>query len=168
MGPAFFFFFPLIRNMPQFVFQGDIEVLLLTGGQKEDAWIFPFGEQANHCLYTLGFLGQLSVLHHRRGRGNPPPPNTNCATSMVNSFSTFPIQSQKNTTTSSSKHITKDFPYPCLCSVLKHPLLLCLPKSYLPIGTTVGTFSESESLPGELDIISPNSGWGGSLLPVSL
>lgn len=71
---TFFFFFPLIRNMPQFVFQGDIEVLLLTGGQKEDAWIFPFGEQANHCLYTLGFLGQLSVLHHRRGRGNPPPP----------------------------------------------------------------------------------------------
>lgn len=102
------------------------------------------------------------------GEGETPPPNTNCATSMVNSFSTFPIQSQKNTTTSSSKHITKDFPYPCLCSVLKHPLLLCLPKSYLPIGTTVGTFSESESLPGELDIISPNSGWGGSLLPVSL
>lgn len=166
MGPAFFFFFPdqkyAIIRLSRWHRRS-----VADRGPKRRCVDLSFWRAGKSLPVYPGLSGSTICAAPQTGEGKHPP-NTNCATSMVNSFSIFPIQSQKNTTTSSSKHVTKDFPYPCLRSVLKHRLLLCLPKSYLPIDTTAGTFSESESLPGELDIISPNSGWGGSLLPVNL
>ena len=62
----------------------------------------------------------------------------------------------KDLSISFSKHITDNFPYPRLVSVLDDPLLGCLHKSYLVINTKLDPLSES--LSHKLDIIFPNFG----------
>lgn len=117
--------------------------------------MFPFREQANPLPITQASVSAVPS-RHTCGRGSHPTSSN--ATSMVSfSFSTFPIQSQKNTDVISAKHITDDFPLPCWSMPWKTLSSWSIHQCWswhLPWKSSVS--------PSPTNITSPNAGWGSS------